>query len=49
MYLLVCADSGAALENGEQETHGVQKPGKIHPTIFDAAHWSAIKTACLLS
>lgn len=26
--LLVCADSGTALENGEQESHGVQKPGK---------------------
>lgn len=28
MCLLVCADSGTALENGEQESHGVQKPGK---------------------
>lgn len=28
MYVTVCADAGAALENGEQEAHGVQKPGK---------------------
>lgn len=33
----VCADAGAALENGEQEVHGVQKPGKIFPTISSAA------------
>lgn len=28
LYVTVCADAGAALENGEQEAHGVQKPGK---------------------
>lgn len=33
----VCVDTGTALENGEQEAHGVQKPGKIYSTIPSAA------------
>lgn len=28
MYVYVCVDMGIALENGEQEAHGAQKPGK---------------------
>lgn len=37
----VCVDTGTALENGEQEAHGVQKPGKTYPTIPSAVFWSA--------
>lgn len=47
--LFVCADLDNSLENGEQESHGVQKPGKRHPTIPSAACWSAIKATCSLS
>lgn len=25
----ICVDTGTALENGEQEVHGAEKPGKI--------------------
>ena len=39
----VCVDTGTALENGEQEAHGVQKPGKTNPWIH-----SAICSGCLV-
>lgn len=44
MCLLVCVcvsvrvDTSTALENGEQEAHGVQKPGKPYPTIPSAVY-----------
>lgn len=40
----VCADMGTTLENGEQEAHGVQKPGKKYPTIPSAVNQSAKAT-----
>lgn len=33
IYVNLCADIGIALENGEQEAHGVQKSGKIDSIV----------------